>query len=86
MSLNQIRIQIESQKRNRGNYIKNNAVNLCKDALKCKELDGFQRSSLNLLLPRIENASDPWCWSGIAKQDETLKVLLLLYEMEEIIG
>lgn len=86
MSLNQIRIRIESKKRNRGNYIKNNAVNLCRAAQNCPELTNFQKENLELLLSRIENASDPWCWSGIAKQEETLEVLLLLDEMEKIIG
>ncbi|MCD0472503.1 hypothetical protein [Flavobacterium sp. JAS] len=85
MSLNFIKIQIESQKKCIGNYIKHNAIRYCKDTIKSGELDRFHIKEVQKLLLKIEAVEDPWNWNGIPKSKESLDVIRLLEELEQII-
>jgi hypothetical protein len=86
MSLNFIKIRIESQKSVNSNYIMHNAIRLCKETIKSRELDKLQRKEVKNLLSKFELLEDPWCWSGIPKSKELLSVVELLEELEEIIA
>ncbi|RTY72573.1 hypothetical protein [Flavobacterium sp. LS1R10] len=85
MTLNVIKIQIESQKRWNSNYIKHNAIRLCKQAIGSGELNRFQIKEVKNLLLKFEAIDDPWCSSGIAKSKEVLAVVKLFVELEGII-
>jgi hypothetical protein len=85
MSLNFIKIQIESQGNWCSNYVKHNAIRYCKDAIRSGELDCFQIKKVQKLSLKIEAVEDPWNWNGIPKSKESLDVLKLLDELKQII-
>lgn len=86
MSLNFIKIQIESQKSLNSNYVMHNAIRLCKETVKSGELNEYQRMEVKNLLSKFELLEDPWCWSGIPKSKELLSVVKLLDELEDIVA
>jgi hypothetical protein len=86
MSLNFIKIRIESQKSVNSNYIMHNAIRLCKETFKSGELNEHQRMEVKNLLTKFELLEDPWCWSGIPKSKELLCVVKLLDELADIVA
>lgn len=50
MRLKFIKSEIESQRKFNSNYIKHNAIRLCKQAIKSRELDKVQRYGVKKLL------------------------------------
>lgn len=85
MSLNFVKIQIESQKKNYSNYIKHNGIRYCKDLINSGKLNRFQKKEVKILLLKFESVEDPWDRTGIPRNKEVLGVLKLLEDLEEII-
>jgi hypothetical protein len=82
MSLNHIKIRIESQLKNQTNYVWNNARLIYVDTLKLTELSSQQLTIINDLKIELENLENAWTWSGIPDSSKTENVLNNLKKLE----
>lgn len=85
MTKSELNLRIESQIKFRGNYIKNNALNLCNEALKIYKYFPDTIKEINEIKKAIEEVKEPWQSSGIPSRKETNEIILYLYYILEFI-
>jgi hypothetical protein len=75
MTVNRVKLSIECQLKNQTNYVKNNSIRICNDALKIDYLCVEKIHVIKSLKKGIEEIEDPWQWNGIPSRKETELIL-----------
>ena len=85
MKVNEVTLRINGQLRNQTNYIKNNAIRICNDALKVDYLSLEKVNLIKSLKKEIEETRDPWQWNGIPSRKETELILKNLIALKTVL-
>lgn len=75
MRVNEVKFSIECQLKNQTNYLKNNAIRICNNALNIDYLSLEKINLIKSLKKEIEETNDPWQWNGIPSKKETELIL-----------
>jgi hypothetical protein len=85
MRVNEVKLRIECQLKNQTNYVKNNTVRICNDALKIDYLNLKKIHLIKSLKKEIEGIKDPWQWNGIPSRKETELILEYLIALKIVL-
>ena len=85
MRVNEVKLSIECQLKNQTNYVKNNAIRICNDALKINYLNMEKISLVKILKKEIEEIRNPWQWNGIPSRKETELMLECLIALKIVL-
>jgi hypothetical protein len=86
MKVTEVILCIDGQLKNQTNYIKNNAIRICNDALKINYLSLEKTNLIKSLKKEIEETCDPWQWNGIPSRKETELILENLITLKTVLN
>jgi hypothetical protein len=85
MNVNEVKSSIDCLLKNQTNYVKNNAIRICNDALKIDYLSLEKIYLIKCLKKVIEEIVDPWQRNGIPNRKETELILECLIVLQIVL-